>query len=53
MSCIIEAQKKMLRMTRGESVKAFFFKSVLPVAALLLYCFFKFVCMKNGEMDNV
>ena len=40
-------------MTRGESVKAFFFKSVLPVAALLLYCFFKFVCMKNGEMDNV
>lgn len=39
-------------MTRSEAVKAFFAKSVLPVAAaLLLYCIFKSACMKGGEMD--
>lgn len=39
-------------MTKGEAVKAFFFKSVLPVAAtLILYCIFKSVCMKNDELS--
>ena len=41
-------------MTRSEAIKAFFFKSVLPVAvALILYCIFKSACMKNGELDYV
>lgn len=41
-------------MTRGEAVKAFFFKSVLPVAAaLILYCIFKSACMKNDELNYV
>ena len=41
-------------MTRGEAVKAFFLKSVLPVAAvILLYCIFKSACMKDGELDYV
>ena len=41
-------------MTRGEAVKAFFLKSVLPVAAvMLLYCIFKSACMKDGELDYV
>ena len=41
-------------MTRSEAVKAFFLKSVLPVAAaMLLYCIFKSACMKNGELDYV
>ena len=41
-------------MTRSETVKAFFTKSVLPVAAaLLLYCIFKSACMKGGELDYV
>ena len=41
-------------MTRSEAVKAFFVKSVLPVAAaLLLYCIFKSACMKGGELDYV
>ena len=39
-------------MTRSEAIKAFFFKSVLPVTvALILYCIFKSACMKNGEID--
>ena len=39
-------------MTRSEAVKAFFVKSVLPVAAaLLLYCIFKSACMRDGELD--
>ncbi len=38
-------------MTRSEAIKAFFFKSVLPVTvALILYCIFKSACMKNGEV---
>ncbi len=41
-------------MTRSETIKAFFIKSVLPVtAALLLYCIFKSACMKGGELDYV
>ena len=41
-------------MTRSEAIKAFFFKSVLPVTmALILYCIFKSACMKNGEIDYV
>ena len=41
-------------MTRSEAVKAFFLKSVLPVAAaMLLYCIFKSACMKDGELDYV
>lgn len=41
-------------MTRSEAVKAFFIKSVLPVAAaMLLYCIFKSACMKGGELDYV
>ena len=41
-------------MTRSEAVKAFFLKSVLPVAAaILLYCIFKSACMKDGELDYV
>ena len=41
-------------MTRSEAVKAFFLKSVLPVAAaMLLYCIFKSACMKGGELDYV
>ena len=41
-------------MTRSEAIKAFFFKSVLPViVALILYCIFKSACVKNGELDYV
>ena len=41
-------------MTRSEAIKAFFFKSVLPViVALILYCIFKSACIKNGELDYV
>ena len=41
-------------MTRGETIKMFFFRSVLPMtAALLLYCIFKSVCMKDGQLDFV
>ena len=41
-------------MTRSEAIKAFFFKSVLPViVALILYCIFKSACVKNGEVDYV
>ena len=37
-------------MTRSEAIKAFFFKSVLPVTvALILYCIFKSACVKNGD----
>ncbi|MDU3679702.1 MAG: DUF6050 family protein [Flavonifractor plautii] len=39
-------------MTRSETVKEFFKKTVLPVAAAaLLYCIFKSACMKDGELD--
>ena len=41
-------------MTRSEAIKAFFFKSVLPVTvALILNCIFKSACVKNGEIDYV
>ena len=41
-------------MTRSEAIKAFFFKSVLPVTVtLILYCIFKSACVKNGELDYV
>lgn len=41
-------------MTRSETIKAFFIKSVLPVTeALLLYCIFKSACVKGGEIDYV
>ena len=40
-------------MTRSEAVKAFFLKSVLPVAAMFLYCIFKSACMRGGELDYV
>ena len=41
-------------MTRSEAIKAFFFKSVLPViVALILYCIFKSAYIKNGELDYV
>ena len=39
-------------MTRGEALKDFFRKTILPVAsAALLYCIFCSACVKNGELD--
>ena len=39
-------------MTRGEALKDFFRKTILPVAsAVLLYCIFRSACVKNGELD--
>ena len=39
-------------MTRGEAIKDFFYKTILPVAAAaLLYCIFRSACVKNGELD--
>lgn len=41
-------------MTKGEIIKAFFFKSVVPVVmALILYCIFKSACMENGSLNYV
>lgn len=41
-------------MTRGEAVKEFLLKSILPAAAaLLLVCIFKSACMKDGTIDYV
>ena len=41
-------------MTRSETIKAFFIKSVLPVTeALLLYCIFKSACVNGGEIAYV
>ena len=41
-------------MTRGEAIREFFKKTVLPVAAaLLLVCIFKSACMKDGTLDYV
>lgn len=41
-------------MTRGDAIREFFIKSVLPVAAaLLLVCIFKSACMKDGTLDYV
>ena len=39
-------------MTRGEAIKDFFYKTILPVAAAaLLYCIFRSACVKSGELD--
>ena len=39
-------------MTRGEAIKDFFCKTVLPVAAAaLLYCIFRSACVNDGELD--
>ena len=41
-------------MTRGEAIKYFVVKSVLPATvALLLICIFKSACMKDGILDYV
>ena len=41
-------------MTRGDAIRQFLFKSVLPaVAALLLVCIFKSACVKDGVTDYV
>ena len=41
-------------MTRGETIKDFFCKTILPMAAAaLLYCIFRSACVKNGELDYV
>ena len=35
-------------MTRGEAIKDFFYKTILPVAAAaLLYCIFRSACVKK------
>ena len=39
-------------MTRGEAIKDFCCKTILPVAAAaLMYCIFRSACAKNGELD--
>ena len=41
-------------MTRGNAIRDFFIKSILPVAiALLLVCIFKSACMRDGTLDYV
>lgn len=41
-------------MTRGNAIREFFRKSILPVVtALLLVCIFKSACMKDGTLDYV
>ena len=41
-------------MTRGESIRQFLIKSIVPmVSSLLLVCIFKSACMKNGTLDYV
>ena len=41
-------------MKRGEALKDFCIKSILPVAAaMLLFCIFKSVCTKDGITDYV
>lgn len=41
-------------MTRGNAIREFFRKSILPVVtALLLVCIFKSACMKGGTLDYV
>lgn len=41
-------------MTRGNAIREFFRKSILPVTtALLLVCIFKSACMKDGTLDYV
>lgn len=39
-------------MTRGDALKDFCIKSMLPVAvAMLLFCIFKSACTKDGTLD--
>ena len=39
-------------MTRGEAVRQFIFKSIIPVtAAVLLFFIFRSACMKDGSVD--
>lgn len=39
-------------MTRGEAIKQFLVKSILPMAStLLLVCIFKSACMKSGTLN--
>ena len=41
-------------MTRGNAIRDFFTKSILPVAAAgLLVCIFKSACIKDGTLDYV
>ena len=41
-------------MTRGEALKDFCIKSILPVTvAMLLFCIFKSACTKKGTIDYV
>lgn len=41
-------------MARGNAIREFFRKSILPVTtALLLVCIFKSACMKDGTLDYV
>ncbi len=41
-------------MTRGEALKDFFRKTILPVeSAALLYCIFRSACVKNEELDHL
>ena len=41
-------------MTRGEAIRQFLVKSILPVTyTLLLVCIFKSACMNNGTLDYV
>ena len=41
-------------MTRGEALKDFCIKSILPMAvAMLLFCYFKSACTKDGSTDYV
>lgn len=41
-------------MTRGEAIKQFLWKSIVPaVIAMLLDCIFKSACMKDGTLDYV
>lgn len=41
-------------MTRGEAIRQFLVKSILPVVStLLLVCIFKSACTKDGTLDYV
>ena len=41
-------------MTRGEAIRQFLVKNILPVVStLLLVCIFKSACMKNSTIDYV
>ena len=40
-------------MTRGEAIKDFFCKTLLPAAvAALMYCIFRSACVKSGELTT-